>query len=158
MADYLTTDQYQRRAGGQMLPRRDPTTAEVAGGAADDAQVVDTERIDDAINDASGVCQTYLKGQVIKNGVEIPLADLSPELRNALPGLVFALARAALADADTGDEDESVTVEAKRAIATLKRLAGDPLPGGDTPGSRINRAAVFDGGGRWLPGLRQEPI
>lgn len=160
MADYLTAADYVVRAGGNLIPYRDPTAAELLVDA-DAPRAIDTDRIDDAIDAASGVCQAYVPS-LVDGTTEKPLADLPPALKNAIPGIVFVLARCELQDATTGDDDP-VQKACDAAIETLKRLAGDPLPysGGESPAgsvARTSRASVFSGGGGWVPGVRDEAV
>ena len=141
---YLDVTGYTTRAGaGALLPKTDIT--------AEDGSVTrgtDTERITRALRDASGLCRGYLPQDLVTAaGAVVPIADLPERLSEALPGICYALARFALADGETGEND-LIARGHKAAIAALERLANRP--------DRATVVATIEDGvnaGAYIPGL-----
>ena len=129
---YLTAADYQQRIGALHVPmQRDGT--------------VDTERIEDALDDASATCRTYLPDDLLDStGAPRAIEDVADRVADALPGIVCALAQASLADGATGSE-EVVLARRRAAVRQLEMMQRKP--------DRVTvTAAIVEGASQWIPG------
>ena len=126
---YLTAAEYAVRAGGRV-----PLVA--ATGA------TDTARIEAALDDASGEIRACLPRDLL-DAAGAPVAP-PPRLRDALPGITFALAQYALTDGATGAET-AVSERYHAARKLLRELNSEP----ERPAVV---AEIIEGAGAWIPG------
>lgn len=129
---YLTAAEYQQRVGTLQVPmQRDGT--------------VDTARIEDALDDASATCRTYLPDDLLDStGAPRAIEDVADRVADALPGIVCALAQASLADGATGSE-EVVLARRRGAVKQLEMMQRKP--------DRVAvTAAIVEGASQWIPG------
>ncbi len=133
---FLSVDEYLDRAGSQVVPK-------IKSGP--NAGQVDVARILAAIEDACGTVRAYLaKDLLAPDGEDAAREAIPKRILEALPGIVFQLARFQLADGSTGSE--SVIVKGyNAAMDTLETLR-------DEPDRATVAAAIVGGPGTWIAG------
>ena len=140
---------YKARAGGQLLPKID-----VSDGSGGYVEAVDDARIQNAIDEAHGVCRVYIASDIIQSdGTEVPESELPIRLGPVLDGIIFDIARFKLAEGDTTGESDMIVRRHTQAIVLLKELqaASAADRAGDGPAGMRPVGQIVYGTSKWIP-------